>query len=57
MEKTLEVHFQEYKDALLAQIDKINVEEAKLISSDYYAATIRLKMVFRSIIEHTKPPM
>jgi hypothetical protein len=57
MEKTLEVHFQEYKDALLAQIDKINAEEAKLISSDYYAATIRLKMVFRSIIEHTKPPM
>lgn len=57
MEKTLEMHLKEYQDALLAQIDKIDTEDAKKISSDYYAATVRLKWAFRSIIEHTKPPM
>jgi hypothetical protein len=57
MEKTLKVHFEEWQKAVLDQIDKIDTEDAKKISSDYFAATLRLKMAFQSIVRNTKPPL
>ena len=57
MEKTLVMHHKDWQKALLDQVALIDLEEAKKISADYFAATIRLKLVFELIIANTKPPM
>jgi hypothetical protein len=52
MEKTIEIQLAEAKAQWVKEVqEKIElIEDGKDISSDWYAATLRLKMVFLAII-------
>lgn len=52
MEKTIQIQLNEQKERILSQISEISDAEAAGISSDYYAATRRLKMVFEAIVKN-----